>query len=134
MDDFDVIIVGAGPAGSSAAYKLAEQGQQVLLLERGKSPGSKNVYGGRIYPYSLSKLIPDYTLLIVDAVTSFGTVDVDVDKWNIDAIYSCSQKGLSCPPGASPVSFSSKAIDKLKNRKSKVPNWYLDLSMIINYW
>ena len=60
MDDFDVIIVGAGPAGSSAAYKLAEQGQQVLLLERGKSPGSKNVYGGRIYPYSLSELIPDY--------------------------------------------------------------------------
>ena len=62
MDDFDVIIVGAGPAGSSAAYKLAEQGQQVLLLERGKSPGSKNVYGGRIYPYSLSKLIPDYKI------------------------------------------------------------------------
>ena len=82
----------------------------------------------------IAKLISDKTLFIVDAVTSFGTVDVNVDKWNIDAIYSCSQKGLSCPPGASPISFSSKAINKLKNRESKVPNWYLDLSMIINYW
>ena len=82
----------------------------------------------------IAKLIPDDTLFIVDAVTSFGTVDINVDKWNIDAIYSCSQKGLSCPPGASPISFSDRAIYKLKNRKSKVPNWYLDLSMIINYW
>tara|TARA_B100001250_G_C19812640_1_gene796518 strand:- start:1191 stop:2300 length:1110 start_codon:yes stop_codon:yes gene_type:complete len=83
---------------------------------------------------AISKLIPEDTLFIVDAVTSFGTVDIEVDKWNIDAIYSCSQKGLSCPPGASPVSFSNNAINKLKNRSTKVPNWYLDLSMIINYW
>tara|TARA_B100000029_G_scaffold401896_1_gene401199 strand:+ start:6 stop:1109 length:1104 start_codon:yes stop_codon:yes gene_type:complete len=82
----------------------------------------------------LSNLIGDDTLFIVDAVTSLGTVDINVDNWSIDAIYSCSQKGLSCPPGASPISFSSAAINKLKNRKSKVPNWYLDLSMIINYW
>ena len=58
--DYDVIIVGAGPAGSAAAYSLAKNGHQVLILERGKEPGSKNVYGGRIYPYSLSKLIPDF--------------------------------------------------------------------------
>ena len=55
-----MIIVGAGPAGSAAAYSLAKNGHQVLILERGKEPGSKNVYGGRIYPYSLSKLIPDF--------------------------------------------------------------------------
>ena len=58
--DYDVIIVGAGPAGSAAAYKLAQTGNKVLILERGKEPGSKNVYGGRIYPYSLSELIPEW--------------------------------------------------------------------------
>jgi|TARA_B100001750_G_scaffold191282_1_gene161644 electron transfer flavoprotein-quinone oxidoreductase len=58
--DYDVIIVGAGPAGSAAAYSLAKNGHQVLILERGKEPGSKNVYGGRIYPYSLSRLIPNF--------------------------------------------------------------------------
>ena len=47
--DYDVIIVGAGPAGSAAAYSLAKNGHHVLMLERGKEPGSKNVYGGRIY-------------------------------------------------------------------------------------
>ena len=56
-----------------------------------------------------------------------------VDNWNIDAIYSCSQKGLSCPPGASPISFSSKALDRMKKRKNMVPNWYLDMSEIIKY-
>ena len=58
--DYDVIIVGAGPAGSAAAYSLAKNGHHVLILERGKEPGSKNVYGGRIYPYSLSQLIPNF--------------------------------------------------------------------------
>ena len=82
----------------------------------------------------ISTLISDDTLFIVDTVTSLGTVDVNADKWKADAIFSCSQKGLSCPPGASPVSFSSNAIDKLTNRESKIPNWYLDLSMIIKYW
>jgi len=82
----------------------------------------------------VSKFIDDDTIFIVDAVTSLGTVELQVDNWNIDAIYSCSQKGLSCPPGASPISFSSKALDKMKKRKSMVPNWYLDMSEIIKYW
>ena len=60
MEKFDVVIVGAGPAGSSAAHALASRGYQVLILERGKSPGTKNVFGGRIYPYSLAELIPNY--------------------------------------------------------------------------
>ena len=57
-----------------------------------------------------------------------------VDAWGIDALYSGTQKCLSCPPGLSPVSFSEKALDVIINRKSKVPNWYLDMSMIIKYW
>ena len=67
----------------------------------------------------ISQFIHEDTIFIIDAVTSLGTVDVQVDNWNIDAIYSCSQKGLSCPPGASPISFSSKALDKMKRPKGK---------------
>ena len=55
----------------------------------------------------ISQYIDGDTIFIVDAVTSLGTIDVNVDACKIDAIYSCSQKGLSCPPGASPISFSS---------------------------
>jgi len=73
-------------------------------------------------------------LYLVDCVTSLGGINLKMDKWNIDAIYSGTQKCLSCPPGLAPISFSKKAVEKLSNRKSKVPNWYLDLSMIINYW
>ena len=82
----------------------------------------------------IAKYIDDQTIFIVDAVTSFGTIELCLDKWNIDAVYSCSQKGLSCPPGASPISFSNKAVNKIKSRKNKIPNWYLDMSELINYW
>lgn len=74
------------------------------------------------------------TLYLVDTVTSMGGIEIRMDDWGIDALYSGSQKCLSCPPGISPVSFSDRAVEKLKSRKTKVPNWYLDLSMIINYW
>jgi alanine-glyoxylate transaminase/serine-glyoxylate transaminase/serine-pyruvate transaminase len=73
-------------------------------------------------------------LYLVDTVTSLGGMEVKVKAWGIDAVYSGTQKCLSCPPGLSPVSFSPKALEKLANRKTKVPNWYLDLSMITNYW
>jgi len=74
------------------------------------------------------------TLYLVDTVTSLGGVEVRTDDWNIDAIYSGTQKCLSCPPGLAPVSFSEKAMACLNGRKRKVPNWYLDLSLIANYW
>lgn len=73
-------------------------------------------------------------LYLVDCVTSLGGIPVEMDAWNCDALYSGTQKCLSCPPGLSPVSFSQRAVDKLKARKTKVPNWYLDLSLILNYW
>ena len=82
----------------------------------------------------ISELIGSDTIFLVDAVTSLGTIDVNVDEWGIDAIYSCSQKGLSCPPGASPISFSDKAIKKMKDRKKLIPNWYLDMLEIVKYW
>ncbi len=74
------------------------------------------------------------TLFLVDAVTSLGGTEILMDEWGIDVLYSGTQKCLSCPPGLSPVSFSRRAVEAVQNRKTKVPNWYLDLSMIINYW
>ena len=73
-------------------------------------------------------------LTIVDAVTSLGGVELKVDEWGIDAIYSGSQKCLSCVPGLSPVSFSNKAADLIKSRKTAVQSWFLDQSLVMEYW
>jgi alanine-glyoxylate transaminase/serine-glyoxylate transaminase/serine-pyruvate transaminase len=73
-------------------------------------------------------------LTIVDAVTSLGGVALKVDEWGIDAIYSGTQKCLSCTPGLSPVSFSPRALEKIKNRKSKVQSWFMDLNLVMGYW
>ena len=73
-------------------------------------------------------------LVIVDAVTSLGGSELRVDDWQIDAIYSGTQKCLSCIPGLSPVSFSKKAVDKIKNRSHKNYSWFLDLSLVMDYW
>jgi alanine-glyoxylate transaminase/serine-glyoxylate transaminase/serine-pyruvate transaminase len=74
------------------------------------------------------------SIYLVDTVTSLGGMPIEMDNWGIDALYSGSQKCLSCPPGLAPVSFSEKAVKALQGRKKKVPNWYLDLSMIVKYW
>ncbi len=73
-------------------------------------------------------------LFLVDAVTSLGGMPVETDVWKIDALYSGTQKCLSCPPGLAPVSFSERALAKLDRRRRPVPNWYLDLSLIRGYW
>lgn len=73
-------------------------------------------------------------LLLLDTVTSLGGVPVLLDEWKVDMAYSGSQKCLSCPPGIAPVTFGPRALDKLSARKNKVPNWYLDMSMVGKYW
>jgi alanine-glyoxylate transaminase/serine-glyoxylate transaminase/serine-pyruvate transaminase len=73
-------------------------------------------------------------LLVVDAVTSLGGVAVDVDRLGIDAVYSGTQKCLSCPPGLSPVSFSEHAREVLSTRKTPVQSWYFDLNLIGQYF
>ncbi|TAP41037.1 alanine--glyoxylate aminotransferase family protein [Alteromonas sp. KUL49] len=73
-------------------------------------------------------------LTIVDAVTSLGGIEIDVDGWGIDAIYSGSQKCLSCVPGISPVSFSERAVSVIQSRKTKVQSWFLDMNLIVGYW
>ena len=84
---------------------------------------------------AVGKLCHEFdTLLLTDCVTSLGCTPVELDAWEVDAAFSCSQKGLSCPPGMSPVSLSPRAVDKLKSRKTKVQSWYLDLTSIMSYW
>ena len=73
-------------------------------------------------------------LLLVDAVTSLGGQPLEVDEWGIDAIYSGTQKCLSCPPGLSPVSFSPRALDVMEKRRTRVQSWYLDVSLLKDYY
>src|SRR5207237_563120 len=73
-------------------------------------------------------------LCLVDAVTSLGCIPLHLDKWELDAVYSCTQKGLSCPPGLSPVSFSPRAVEAIGKRKTKVQSWYLDATLVQRYW
>ncbi len=73
-------------------------------------------------------------LTIVDAVTSLGGSPVYVDEWGIDAIYSASQKCLSCTPGLSPVSFSDRVVDYVKARDGKIQSWFMDMNLLLGYW
>ncbi len=84
---------------------------------------------------TLCALAHDYDCLtVVDAVTSLGGSELRVDDWGIDAVYSGTQKCLSCVPGLSPVSFNERAIDVIKHRKHKVQSWFLDLNLVMGYW
>lgn len=83
----------------------------------------------------ISKIIHDAgMLLVVDAVTSLGGHPVKVDEWEIDAIFSGTQKCLSCPPGLSPVSFSDRALWVMDARTTKPQSWYFDVSMLRDYY
>jgi len=73
-------------------------------------------------------------IFIVDTVTSLSGIDVKTDDWSIDVCYSGTQKCLSVPPGLSPITFSNKALSKIQQRTTKIASWYLDLTMLINYW
>jgi alanine-glyoxylate transaminase/serine-glyoxylate transaminase/serine-pyruvate transaminase len=108
---------------SKKSYKL------VAVVHAETSTGVMNPVSG------IGSLLRDTdTLFLVDAVTSFGGMEILMDDWGIDVLYSGTQKCLSCPPGLSPVSFSPAAAAALQDRKTKVPNWYLDLSLIMSYW
>ncbi len=83
----------------------------------------------------ISKLVHDAgALLLVDTVTALGGIPVEVDKWQLDVVYSGTQKCLSCPPGLAPITFGPKAMEKIRARKSKVQSWYLDVTMLSQYW
>jgi len=83
----------------------------------------------------IAKLCHEHDALIaVDCVTSLGGLPVEVDAWGLDAVYSGTQKCLSCPPGLAPVTFSPRAVEAIDQRTRKVQSWYLDMQMVKEYW
>jgi alanine-glyoxylate transaminase / serine-glyoxylate transaminase / serine-pyruvate transaminase len=83
----------------------------------------------------IGKLCREFNcLLLLDTVTSLGGVPVFLDRWHVDVAYSGSQKCISCPPGIAPLTLGPRALEKLNRRKTKVPNWYLDMSLLSKYW
>jgi alanine-glyoxylate transaminase/serine-glyoxylate transaminase/serine-pyruvate transaminase len=83
----------------------------------------------------IGKMVREHdSLFLVDTVTSLAGAPVKVDEWLIDICYSGTQKCLSCPPGLSPITFGERAMTAIRNRKSKVQSWYLDMNMIERYW
>ncbi len=91
--------------------------------------------GARSDAQALCKIAHDNDCItIVDAVTSLGGSELRVDAWEIDAIYSGTQKCLSAMPGISPVSFNERALTKIRNRKMPVTSWFLDLNLVMGYW
>ncbi len=73
-------------------------------------------------------------LTIADTVTSLGGSPLKVGGWGLDAVYSGSQKCLSCTPGLSPLTFSDRAVERLRDRSAKVQSWFLDLNLVLGYW
>jgi alanine-glyoxylate transaminase/serine-glyoxylate transaminase/serine-pyruvate transaminase len=73
-------------------------------------------------------------LSIVDTVTSLGGIELRVDEWGADAVYSGTQKCLSCVPGISPVTFSERAVERIRSRSNRVQSWFLDMQLVMGYW
>lgn len=91
--------------------------------------------GARSDAHEIAKVAREHDVLtIVDTVTSLGGSELRVDDWGLDAVYSGSQKCLSAPPGLSPVTFNEKALKKVRERKTPVGSWFLDLTLLMNYW
>lgn len=109
---------------------LAEHRPAILALVHAEtSTGARQPLAG------VADLCREYDcLLLVDTVTSLGGLPLFLDAWGIDVAYSGSQKCLSCPPGLAPLSLGPRAVEKLNRRKTKVSNWYLDMSMLSKYW
>lgn len=91
--------------------------------------------GARSDAETLAGLAREHDCLsLMDCVTSLGGIPVEIDKWGIDAVYSGTQKCLSCPPGLSPVTLSDRAAGVIRNRKTPVQSWFMDFSLVMNYW
>jgi alanine-glyoxylate transaminase/serine-glyoxylate transaminase/serine-pyruvate transaminase len=117
------------PARIEEALKKEGKVKVVALVHAETSTGAQQPIEG------LGKLCHQHgALLVVDTVTSLGGVPVEVDAWEADAVYSGTQKCLSCPPGLAPLTLSPRALEAVKARKSKVQSWYLDAGMVADYW
>ena len=136
----------AGRWGARVIRVEAEWGQPIdmqKLWDAFKHSGARIVVmvhaetsTGTRQPIEQLKLLRDVrdAIFVVDAVTSLGAHPVGIDRNGIDASYSCSQKGIGAPPGLSPVTFSERAIEKIRSRKTPPKSWYLDVALIDRYW
>lgn len=126
MDDWGKVV---DPAKVEDALKAHPDAKIVAFVHAETSTGVQSD------AQTLVKLAHDHDcLVIVDAVTSLTGSPLKVDEWGIDAIYSGTQKCMSCIPGISPVSFGERAIEVIKNRKTPVQSWFLDMNLIMGYW
>src|SRR4030042_3481217 len=117
------------PEAIEAAFKAQKKVKLLALVHAETSPGA-------LQPLEeASRIAKKYdSLFLVDAVTSLAGHELDVDEWGIDICYSGTQKCVNCPPGLAPFTANEKALAGLKGRTHKVQSWYLDLSLLYNYW
>lgn len=159
LEPGDTVIVGvAGYFGARMVEVASRQGANVVQVDAPwgeaipaerfaealqKYPGARMVAvvqgetsTGVLQPVAeIARLARDAgALSVIDAVTSFGGVELPVDGWGIDMVYSCSQKCLGCPPGLSPVTVSDRAMERIATRTQPVANFYLDLALLAKYW
>ena len=113
----------------TAAIKANPNAKALAFVHAETSTGVQSDAG------ALCELAKNANILsIVDTVTGLAGINVDVDGWGADAVYSGTQKCLSCIPGISPVTFSQRAIDVITQRKTPVQSWFLDLNLVMGYW
>jgi alanine-glyoxylate transaminase/serine-glyoxylate transaminase/serine-pyruvate transaminase len=117
------------PADIEAALKAEKKVKMVAVVHAETSTGV-------LQPLEeISRLAKEYdALFLADTVTSLGGAELAIDDWGIDISYSGSQKCLGCPPGLAPFTVNKKALNVVLNRSTKVPSWYLDLSLLLTYW
>ena len=116
-------------AKAEAALKAHPGAKIVAFVQAETSTGARSDAA------ELCRLAQEHDCLtIVDTVTSLGGIEVSIDEWGADAVYSGSQKCLASPPGLSPVTFSPKAVEVVANRRTKVQSWFLDLNLLMGYW
>ena len=83
----------------------------------------------------IARLAKKYdAMMMLDTVSSLGGIEIKVDEWGIDGCFSCSQKCIGCAAGLAPITFSDRAVEMVKKRKTPVSSWYLDISLIEKYW
>jgi alanine-glyoxylate transaminase/serine-glyoxylate transaminase/serine-pyruvate transaminase len=116
-------------AGEAAEFVAREKPQVVAYVQAETSSG---VYTPGKDICAAARAVD--ALVIADTVTSLGAMPVEVDKNGIDVAYSCTQKGLSCPPGLAPITVSPRAVERLRARKTPVSSWYLDLRLLEEYY
>jgi len=117
------------PADIAAALKKIKRPKLVLIIHAETSTGAWQPVE------EISRLAHEHgAMLVLDTVTSLGCIPVEIDKWRVDVAYSCTQKGISAPPGLAPITFSRAARDAIRARKQKCRSWYFDIAMIEQYW